>query len=67
MGLGMGGHSMGLAPMQMGQANYVAVDHMDFKTGADIDFDPLSHIAQATPPQPPHDNNQVAAWYDTDL
>ena len=64
MGLGMGGMSMGMPTMgQMGQQNYAPVDHM----AAEMDFDPLSHMAQATPPQPPHDNNQVAAWYDTDL
>lgn len=27
----------------------------------DVSFD------QAPPPQPPRDNNQMAAWYDTDL
>jgi len=68
MGLGMGmGLNMGLPAMQINQSNYAPVDHMDFKTGgADLDFDPLSHhMAQATPPQPPHDAQ--AAWYDTDL
>lgn len=59
MGMGgMGGHSMGL-PMQSN--NYAPVDHM----GSDMDFDPLNHMGQATPPQPPHDAQ--AAWYDTDL
>lgn len=62
MGLGMSGMSMGMPPM--GQQNYAPVEHM---TGVDIDFDPLNHMTQAAPPQPPHDNNQVAAWYDTDL
>ncbi len=57
--MGMGGHSMGF-PMQSG--NYAPVDHM---TGSDLDFDPLNHMGQATPPQPPHDAQ--AAWYDTDL
>jgi PAB1-binding protein PBP1 len=61
MGMGMG-HSMGM-PMQ--SSNYAPVDHMDFKTGSDLDFDPLNHMGQATPPQPPHDAQ--AAWYDTDL
>jgi len=62
MGMGMG-HSMGM-PMQSSN-NYAPVDHMDFKTGSDLDFDPLNHMGQATPPQPPHDAQ--AAWYDTDL
>ena len=68
MGLGMGmGLNMGLPTMQINQSNYAPVDHIDFKTGGpDLDFDPLSHhMAQATPPQPPHDAQ--AAWYDTDL
>jgi catenin beta 1 len=59
MGMGMNmGHSMGL-PIQSN--NYAPVDHM----GSDLDFDPLNHMGQATPPQPPHDAQ--AAWYDTDL
>ena len=60
----MMGMGMGMPSMQMGQQNYAPIDHM---AAGDIDFDPLSHLAQGTPPQPPHDNNQVAAWYDTDL
>lgn len=34
---------------------------MDVGPG-DLDFDALDEL-----PQPPQDNNQVAAWYDTDL
>lgn len=38
-------------------------DAMDVgQNSADLDFDHLDEL-----PQPPQDNNQVAAWYDTDL
>lgn len=35
---------------------------MDVVTANDIDFGRLGDL-----PEPPQDNNQVAAWYDTDL
>lgn len=35
---------------------------MDVVTANDIDFGRLGEL-----PEPPQDNNQVAAWYDTDL
>ncbi|BES97248.1 Armadillo segment polarity [Nesidiocoris tenuis] len=39
-------------------------------TTADLAFDTLDELPtqqQQLPPHPPQDNNQVAAWYDTDL
>lgn len=45
-----------------GGSTYGPMDAMDVGgPGSDLNFDldPL--------PQPPQDNNQVAAWYDTDL
>lgn len=41
-------------------SNYGPIDAMDVETGSN--FDPLHSI-----PTPPQENNQVAAWYDTDL
>lgn len=35
------------------------IDAMDVGSA---DFDPMNEL-----PTPPQDNNQVAAWYDTDL
>lgn len=59
--MGMG-HSMGM-PMHSSN-NYAPVDHM----ASDLDFDPLNHMGQATPPQPPMDGKSLeSAWYDTDL
>jgi catenin beta 1 len=37
-------------------------NYSPMEVGADLDFDHLDEL-----PQPPQDNNQVAAWYDTDL
>nr|UCC70943.1 armadillo segment polarity protein [Cyrtorhinus lividipennis] len=36
-------------------------------TTADLGFDALEELPPQLPPHPPQDNNQVAAWYDTDL
>lgn len=35
---------------------------LDVGNHSNIDFGHLGDL-----PEPPHDNNQVAAWYDTDL
>jgi catenin beta 1 len=37
---------------------------LDVVTANDIDFGRLGDLPL---PEPPQDNNQVAAWYDTDL
>ncbi|XP_074041271.1 armadillo segment polarity protein isoform X2 [Leptinotarsa decemlineata] len=51
-GLEIGSHA--------GGSNYSTLDAMDVADAdADLNFDQL--------PTPPQDNNQVAAWYDTDL
>lgn len=46
-------------------SNYGPIDPRDLPPGhpghPDLTFD------QQAPPQPPRDNNQMAAWYDTDL
>ena len=44
-------------------SNYGPMDPMDLPPHhhPDMNYD------QQVPPQPPRDNNQVAAWYDTDL
>lgn len=47
-------------------SNYGPIDPRDLPPGhpgahPDLTFD------QQIPPQPPRDNNQMAAWYDTDL
>ncbi|KAJ8945183.1 hypothetical protein NQ314_009296, partial [Rhamnusium bicolor] len=56
-GLEIGSHGGGNG------STYSAIDAMDV-TGADPDlnFDTIDQL-----PTPPQDNNQVAAWYDTDL
>ncbi|XP_049790665.1 armadillo segment polarity protein isoform X1 [Schistocerca nitens] len=47
-----------------GGSNYGPMDTMDVPgaESTDLNFDHLEEL-----PQPPQDNNQVAAWYDTDL
>nr|CAD7397106.1 unnamed protein product [Timema poppensis] len=58
-GLEIGSHHGG------GGSNYGPMDTMDVVGGPDsttLNFDHLDEL-----PQPPQDNNQVAAWYDTDL
>ncbi|RXG72511.1 Armadillo segment polarity protein [Armadillidium vulgare] len=44
-------------------SNYGPIDQLDIPPGhhPDLTYD------QQVPPQPPRDNNQMAAWYDTDL
>lgn len=46
-----------------GGSTYGAMDPMDVGHGDNISFDPMVEEL----PAPPQDNNQVAAWYDTDL
>lgn len=56
-GLEIGSHGGGNG------STYSAIDAMDVGSAdPDLNFD---HIEQL--PTPPQDNNQVAAWYDTDL
>lgn len=47
-------------------STYSAIDAMDVTISnaepGELSFDPLDQL-----PTPPQDNNQVAAWYDTDL
>ncbi|XP_043498556.1 armadillo segment polarity protein isoform X2 [Polistes fuscatus] len=45
-----------------GGSTYGAMDTMDVAHEGDLSFDHLDEL-----PAPPQDNNQVAAWYDTDL
>jgi len=47
-----------------GGSTYGPMDAMDVggPDSSDLNFDHLDEL-----PQPPQDNNQVAAWYDTDL
>ena len=47
-----------------GGSTYGPMDAMDVggPDSTDLNFDHLDEL-----PQPPQDNNQVAAWYDTDL
>lgn len=45
-----------------GGSTYGAMDTMDVAHEGDLSFDHLGEL-----PAPPQDNNQVAAWYDTDL
>jgi catenin beta 1 len=47
-----------------GGSTYGPIDAMDVggPDSSDLNFDHLDEL-----PQPPQDNNQVAAWYDTDL
>ena len=45
-----------------GGSTYGAMDAMDVANEAHLSFDNLEEL-----PSPPNDNNQVAAWYDTDL
>ncbi|KAL2723486.1 armadillo segment polarity protein isoform X1 [Vespula maculifrons] len=45
-----------------GGSTYGAMDTMDVAHEGDLSFDHLEEL-----PAPPQDNNQVAAWYDTDL
>lgn len=53
-GLDIGSHGGGNG------SNYSAIDAMDIGSS-----EPIQNIEQL--PTPPQDNNQVAAWYDTDL
>lgn len=49
-------------PIELGSSTYSAIDAMDEDVtvgDADLNFDQI--------PTPPQTNNQVAAWYDTDL
>lgn len=44
----------------------IPVDSMQgLEIGGSMALDDFSHLDDL--PQPPQDNNQVAAWYDTDL
>lgn len=43
-------------------STYSALDAMDVGNEPDLSFDHLDQL-----PSPPQDNNQEAAWYDTDL
>jgi catenin beta 1 len=47
-----------------GGSTYGPMDAMDVggPDSSDLNFEHLDEL-----PQPPQDNNQVAAWYDTDL
>lgn len=45
-----------------GSSAYGTMDAMDVAHEGDLSFDHLEEL-----PAPPQDNNQVAAWYDTDL
>ncbi|XP_017788961.1 PREDICTED: armadillo segment polarity protein isoform X2 [Habropoda laboriosa] len=45
-----------------GGSTYGAMDTMDVAHEGDLSFNHLEEL-----PAPPQDNNQVAAWYDTDL
>ncbi|CAL7950795.1 unnamed protein product [Xylocopa violacea] len=45
-----------------GGSTYGAMDTMDVAHEGDLSFDHLGEL-----PAPPQDNDQVAAWYDTDL
>lgn len=45
-----------------GGSTYGVMDTMDVAQDGDLSFDHLEEL-----PSPPQDNNQVAAWYDTDL
>lgn len=59
IGLEIGSHGGG-----NGSA-YSPIEAMDVaipNTDPDLSFDPIDQL-----PTPPQDNNQVAAWYDTDL
>lgn len=56
-GLDIGSHGGGNG------STYSAIDPMDVGSAdPDLNFDPIDQL-----PTPPQDNNQVAAWYDTDL
>ncbi|EFA10737.2 armadillo segment polarity protein isoform X1 [Tribolium castaneum] len=56
-GLEIGSHAGGNG------STYSQIEAMDVANGdPDINFDPINQL-----PAPPQDNNQVAAWYDTDL
>lgn len=48
--------------LEIGGSTYGAMDPMDVGHGDNISFDHMEEL-----PGPPQDNNQVAAWYDTDL
>lgn len=57
-----------------GGSNYGTLDPMDLPPGhappphpADMAAAQQQAYDQQVPPQPPRDNNQMAAWYDTDL
>ncbi|KAF2897545.1 hypothetical protein ILUMI_08631 [Ignelater luminosus] len=56
-GLEIGSHGGGNG------STYSAIDAMDVGSAdPELNFDPMNEL-----PTPPQDNNQVAAWYDTDL
>lgn len=58
-GLDIGSHTGGNG------STYSPIVTMDVNlpnADSDINFDPIDQL-----PAPPQDNNQVAAWYDTDL
>ncbi|KAG8037360.1 hypothetical protein G9C98_005570 [Cotesia typhae] len=48
--------------LEIGGSTYGAMDAMDVGHDPDLSFDHIDEL-----PAPPQDNNQVAAWYDTDL
>lgn len=49
-------------PVELQRLEIGAMDAMDVSAEPDLNFDPMNDL-----PTPPQDNNQVAAWYDTDL
>ena len=57
-GLEIGSHH----PHLSGGGGGSSVDVAMMDVGGDLNFADLDEL-----PQPPQDNNQVAAWYDTDL
>ena len=40
---------------------------LELPPGGHAPHDMVPQYDQQVPPQPPRDNNQMAAWYDTDL
>ena len=59
-----------------GGSNYGTLDPMEVPPGhhpaggphpGEMTPQPGGGYDQQVPPQPPRDNNQMAAWYDTDL
>jgi len=48
-------------------SNYGTMDPREMPPGHPGDHLGDMNFDQQVPPQPPRDNNQMAAWYDTDL